>query len=179
RIFDPFFTTRDVGTGTGLGLSICYGIVRDHGGEIVVASREGAGTTFTLRLPARVESDPFAARVLVAHGEGAEHETVAAALDAWGYQVTLVGSSAAALDQYAAGRFQALLIDSGIIAGDRAGWRAARDGDAARTPLIMLGRGEDVRVENFGVSEAAALLTPPFELRGLRSAIRAVLKESV
>ena len=35
RIFDPFFTTKDVGKGTGLGLSICYGIVREHGGEII------------------------------------------------------------------------------------------------------------------------------------------------
>src|ERR1051326_4019019 len=34
RIFDPFFTTKEVGKGTGLGLSICYGIVREHGGEI-------------------------------------------------------------------------------------------------------------------------------------------------
>ena len=35
RIFDPFFTTKEVGKGTGLGLSICYGIVREHGGEIL------------------------------------------------------------------------------------------------------------------------------------------------
>ena len=34
RIFDPFFTTKEVGKGTGLGLSICYGIVREHGGDI-------------------------------------------------------------------------------------------------------------------------------------------------
>jgi two-component system NtrC family sensor kinase len=53
RIFDPFFTTKEVGKGTGLGLSICYGIVREHGGEIVGANNPGAlGAAFTVRLPA-------------------------------------------------------------------------------------------------------------------------------
>ncbi|QOX78958.1 PAS domain S-box protein [Trichlorobacter lovleyi] len=51
RIFEPFFTTKDVGKGTGLGLSICYDIIHKHGGEILVESAVGAGTTFTVRLP--------------------------------------------------------------------------------------------------------------------------------
>ncbi|MGA9529113.1 MAG: PAS domain S-box protein [Terriglobales bacterium] len=52
RIFDPFFTTKDVGKGTGLGLSICYGIVHEHGGEILCHNNpESEGATFVVRLP--------------------------------------------------------------------------------------------------------------------------------
>ncbi len=51
HIFDPFFTTKPAGVGTGLGLSIVYGIVHEHGGEVLADSREGAGATFTVELP--------------------------------------------------------------------------------------------------------------------------------
>jgi PAS domain S-box-containing protein len=51
RIFDPFYTTSPVGKGTGLGLSICYSIMKKHGGSIGVASTEGKGSTFTVKLP--------------------------------------------------------------------------------------------------------------------------------
>ncbi|MFH1075226.1 MAG: ATP-binding protein [Pseudomonadota bacterium] len=51
RIFDPFFTTRKESGGTGLGLSVSYGIVRDHGGKILVESNQGKGTRFSVLLP--------------------------------------------------------------------------------------------------------------------------------
>jgi signal transduction histidine kinase len=51
KIFDPFFTTKDASKGTGLGLAVSYGIIKKHGGDIEVASTEGKGTTFTVRLP--------------------------------------------------------------------------------------------------------------------------------
>ncbi len=57
RIFDPFFTTKEVGKGTGLGLSICYGIVHEHGGEILCQNNSGGqGATFMVRLPATPET---------------------------------------------------------------------------------------------------------------------------
>lgn len=53
RIFEPFYTTKEVGKGTGLGLSICYGIVREHGGDVICENNsDGTGCTFFVRLPA-------------------------------------------------------------------------------------------------------------------------------
>ena len=51
KIFQPFFTTKPTGQGTGLGLSLSYDIIRAHGGEIKVESREGEGSEFTIQLP--------------------------------------------------------------------------------------------------------------------------------
>ena len=60
KIFDPFFTTKEVGKGTGLGLSICYGIVREHGGEILCHNNsDGEGAMFIVRLPATADIVPI------------------------------------------------------------------------------------------------------------------------
>ena len=51
-IFETFFTTKtDSVKGVGLGLSVCYGFIKDHGGDILVESEPGEGTTFTIILP--------------------------------------------------------------------------------------------------------------------------------
>jgi two-component system, NtrC family, sensor kinase len=51
KIFQPFFTTKPTGQGTGLGLSLAYDIVKAHGGEIKVKTKESEGSIFTIQLP--------------------------------------------------------------------------------------------------------------------------------
>jgi len=51
KIFQPFFTTKPTGQGTGLGLSLVYDIVKAHGSDLKVETKEGEGSAFTILLP--------------------------------------------------------------------------------------------------------------------------------
>jgi PAS domain S-box-containing protein len=73
KVFDPFYTTKPVGKGTGLGLSICYGIVKEHGGEIQVRNAPPRGASFVVTLPLSQEtstssSEPASPRDLSVSG---------------------------------------------------------------------------------------------------------------
>ena len=101
RIFEPFFTTKAAGKGTGLGLSIVYGIVRQHEGAVRVRSAPGAGSTFTILLPAAVglvdgaqaAAEPIARApggsetILVAEDEPLVRKVIRTALERAGYAV--------------------------------------------------------------------------------------------
>ena len=54
KIFTPFYTTKQAGQGTGLGLSVSYDIIKQHGGDILINSQPGRGTTFTVLLPLQI-----------------------------------------------------------------------------------------------------------------------------
>lgn len=60
RVFDPFFTTKGVGRGTGLGLSICYGIIKQHGGEIFAQNILPNGASISLELLVATEAQKAA-----------------------------------------------------------------------------------------------------------------------
>jgi two-component system NtrC family sensor kinase len=177
RIFDPFFTTRDVGEGTGLGLSICYGILRDHGGEVIVESRVQVGTTFSIRLPART-SGPAArsSDILVAHSDQGQRDFLSAALTAWGYTVTSVSRADEALAQYSRNHLNLALIERALLRADPQGWGALRGRPGS--PLVLLAAaGNDGEMEEFVRERVHGVLATPFQLRSLRATVRAFAKE--
>jgi two-component system NtrC family sensor kinase len=178
RIFDPFFTTRDVGEGTGLGLSICYGIVRDHGGQITVESRPREGTTFTVLLPASQRSISPDGEVLIAHPEQAEREFIAAALRGWGYRPQPAATSHDAADVWRRASLQFAIVDRSIVLADPTGWHDRKQpGRDRRVPLILTSIApENAEIEQFG-PEDAAILAAPVSLGALNAAVQAITRK--
>jgi signal transduction histidine kinase len=115
KVFDPFFTTKDVGKGTGLGLSLCYGIIKEHGGNITVRSKPGDGASFIIELPWAIETaapapkadlppaslshdlEGIGKKVLVIDDEEPILQMISETLSEHGYQVDVARDGEAAL----------------------------------------------------------------------------------
>jgi signal transduction histidine kinase len=127
RIFEPFFTTKELGRGTGLGLATVYGIIKQHGGNIIVESEPGKGTTFKVYFPIikergldREEEHDLtcplpggAETVLVVEDDELVRGLILEVLEPLGYQVLATSSGADALrtsDSFA-GSVDLLLTD--------------------------------------------------------------------
>lgn len=154
RIFEPFFTTKEVGKGTGLGLAQVYGIVMQHEGHITVETRVGAGTTFTIYLPALPVPEKAAGgatteevrkghgeTILVVEDEGPVLEVIRRMLEQANYRVLAVGDPREALEVYEQHRDEVALVVTDMVMPKMSG-----------SELIQALRARDPRVRAVMVS---------------------------
>jgi signal transduction histidine kinase len=192
RVFEPFFTTKEVGKGTGLGLSQVYGFAKQSGGDAVVSSEEGRGTTVTLFLP-RAKRAPAVSSGDVAPGAGAAAgggpkatvlltednaevaEVSAALLRGLGYAVRVATSAQQALDTLDAGETVDLVFSDVVMPGGMNGLDLART-LRARYPglpvLLTTGYGTQQQVTKSGFP----LLLKPYRPKALAGAIETLLR---
>jgi two-component system cell cycle sensor histidine kinase/response regulator CckA len=190
RIFEPFFTTKEPGRGTGLGLSTVYGIVRQSGGTIDVASEPGKGATFrvalprvydaveTLRPPGVPESGGGTETVLVVEDDAAVRQVTRKTLVRLGYRVLDAATPAAAaqLVKVYVGAIDLLLTD--LVMPGGSGRTLAQDLLAQRPQLRVLymsGYTDDAEVRD-GLSEpACGFIQKPFSSAALANKLRQLL----
>jgi PAS domain S-box-containing protein len=195
RIFEPFFTTKPHGKGTGLGLATVYGIVRQGGGHVTVASEPGVGTIFRIHLPS-VETAPAAALpapgaeasadraaapgggecVLLVEDEEPLRRMTAALLRKAGYDVLEAGDGATAR-ALAAERAPQLLVTDVMLRGER-GPDLADELSRARPGLAVLfvsGWADEEVLRGRALRRGESFLSKPFVGADLRRTVRALL----
>ncbi len=189
RLFKPFFTTR--AAAPGLGLSIVEKVVAQHGGDVVVTSREGEGASFRIRLPAEgatidaIETQesaakvPGAFRILLVDDIEDVRESCRDMLIAGGHDVVDTGSGREAIAMIGPGRFDLVFTDLGMP--DVTGFEVAREAKrrSPGLPVILLSgwslEDDDARVAECEIDH---VLAKPCTMSDLLEAVENTLRET-
>lgn len=191
RIFEPFYTKKKMGrSGTGLGMSLVWATVMDHKGYIDVASRKGAGTTFTLYFPVTREKradaetersvDDFMGRgerILVVDDVGEQRQIASGILRRLGYEVTSVASGE---DAVAWARTQHpdlvildMIMDPGMDGLET--YRQLLKINSQQKAIIASGFSESEKVQTALKIGAGAYIKKPYLFEKIGMAVRAEL----
>ncbi len=193
QVFEPFFTTKELGQGTGLGLSTVYGIVKQHGGTVLVESELGKGTTFSVILPIVKENASTSPQgretaqivggsetILIVEDEVSVRTVTATILKRLGYEVVLSETAEQCFELITAAdkRIDMLLTD--VVMPEINGrqlFTLLREIKPELKVLFMSGYTNDVIAEHGVVYEDIHFIQKPFTPRKLAEKIREVLHE--
>jgi two-component system, NtrC family, sensor kinase len=196
RIFDPFFTTKQVGQGTGLGLSLCYGIIKEHGGNITPSSSPGEGATFTIVLPVfhlggdtaeaghateyrlRDANEGAGKKILVIDDEETILQMLRERLTRSGYSVDTVTNGENALHQLRGKNYDVMFCDwkmPGLNGRQIYEKLQAANPSLCRRFVFLSGDVANEQMRRFLEQEQRPCLAKPFALREIHAAIKNVL----
>ncbi|HZQ94180.1 MAG TPA: ATP-binding protein, partial [Candidatus Sulfotelmatobacter sp.] len=195
RIFDPFYTTKTVGKGTGLGLSICYGIIKEHGGDITAHNRPEGGASVEVRLPASgrvIEPEPAAAssrremaidgRILLLEDEEAVLEFERDVLVGAGAQVVALMNVEEAKNRLRAESFDAVIMNGrmpgGWTAQDAHRWIGVACPGLEKKLLFTFSSVAEPDIKTYLQSNGIPSLVKPFEVVDLIAQARKLVQKT-
>jgi PAS domain S-box-containing protein len=192
HLFEPFFTTKEPGKGTGLGLATCYGIVKQHGGNIWAYSEVGHGTTIKVYLPcaegdamaqARREAESLPPRgaetILLVEDEEAVRTLNARVLRAQGYTVLEAANGVQALEMARSPGAEPINLLLTDIVMPLMGGKALADQLASLYPNVRVlytsGYTENMTIQHDQLGAQAAFIQKPASPVALARKVREVL----
>ncbi len=197
RVFDPFYTTKAVGKGTGLGLSICYGIVKEHGGDIIARNAERGGAVFQVRMPAvrnpamrlekrrriKPQEGRMAGRVLLVDDEEALRDFEREVLIGAGLEVVALARGDEAIARLQRESFDACILDSampGAFGGvEIYQWLKENRAGAEQSVIITFSTDiTDGKVRRFMQETSVRRVIKPFDVADLLTLLRSVLERA-
>jgi PAS domain S-box-containing protein len=196
RIFEPFYTTKSVGKGTGLGLSICYGLVKEHGGEISARNAEGGGAIIEVKLPAAghaaAVAQPVArsqkheialqGRILVVEDEESVLEFERDVLEGAGAKVVAASTFEKMKSALASESFDAIIVNGNLPGAsnipETCRWISEKWPDLSRHLLFTFSSLAKTEVRRFLEDNSVPFLVKPFEVSDLIANTRKLLTKT-
>ena len=191
RLFEPFFTTKEAGKGTGLGLSIVYGIVKQNGGEVMVYSEPGKGTTFKIYFPMAVVPQEFAVveqkpaemkgceTILVCEDEASIRKLVHSMLTRHGYRVLEAHTPEEAIELARQHAQTLALLLTDIVMPQVSGFDLAREiqRSCPRVKVLYMSGYTDNQVSrNWVLDPGTPFIQKPFTAAALTQKVREALQ---